>query len=118
MYSEGILYEDSKVPLLKSDGTWALTLENALNSENGPVHPRTEEGYQYESYLRMLLTAVTEETILLRAMDLIQINMKYLYNGTFRLKDYYTGLQFTLKINGQVHEYDESFERPQRELSG
>ncbi len=115
-----LLYEDEKVPLLKSDRTWALTLENAMEAGEGAVRPEVMEGYAYESYLRILLSLISEETRLLRAMDLIQINMKYLYSGTFRLKDYYAGLAFTLHVNGKDYEFEECYDRtkPEGQLSG
>ncbi len=113
-----LLYEDDTVPLLKNDSTWALTLENAMDTQEGPVHPAVKEGYAYESYLRVLMNLVSEETRLLRAMDLIQINMKYLYDGAFRLKDYYAGLQFVLQVNGKEHKFEECYERQKGELSG
>ena len=54
-------------------------------------------------------------------MDLIQINMKYLYCDYFLLKDYYTGLKFTMNVNGVEHEFEETYERasePEGQLSG
>jgi len=115
-----LLYEDEKVPLLKTDRTWALTLENAMESEAGAVRPEGMEGYTYEAYLRLLLGLISEETRLLRTMDLIQINMKYLYRGTFRLKDYYAGLKFTMRINRKDYEFEECYDRTKQEgqLSG
>lgn len=113
-----LLYAGEKVPFLKQDRNWALTLENAMNTQEGPVHPASVEGNTYEGYLRVLLSLLSEETRLLRVMDLIQINMKYLYDGAFRLEEYCTGLQFTLKVNGREYEFEESYERPERELSG
>ena len=128
-----ILEAGLPVPLLKRDLNWALTLENAVNasssnSENdtGPsdidfLAPPEMDGEEYESYLRVLLTAVPENTRILRAMDLIQINMKYLYCDYFLLKDYCTGLDFSLQVNGVKHEFSESYDRSQEEtgqLSG
>lgn len=106
-----LLYEDEKVPFLKSDSTWALTLENAMAASDGLIRPSVEEGYEYEEYIRVLLNLIPEETRILRAMDLIQINMKYLYDGAFRLKDYYTGLRYTLDVNGREYEFNECYAR-------
>lgn len=128
-----MLEAGQKVPLLKSDRTWALTLENAMNQEgaeeeSGPeasrkqyVAPSSMEGLHYGEYLRVFLSALPEETRILRAMDLIQINMKYLYCDYFLLKDYYTGLKFTMNVNGVEHEFEETYERasePEGQLSG
>lgn len=104
-----LLYEGEKVPFLKNDSTWTLTLENAMAASDGLIRPSVEDGYEYEEYIRVLLNLIPEETRILRAMDLIQINMKYLYDGAFRLKDYYTGLRYTLEVNGREYEFNECY---------
>lgn len=106
-----LLYEGEKVPFLKNDSTWALTLENAMEASDGLIRPSVEDGCEYEEYIRVLLNLIPEETRILRAMDLIQINMKYLYDGAFRLKDYYTGLRYTLEVNGREYEFNECYAR-------
>ena len=125
-----LLYNGYRVPLLKEDRNWALALENAAgvtemtgsaepeeNSQDKQelfIRPQVDEGADYEAYLRILLNTVPEETRILRAMDLIQINMKYLYCDYFRLKDYYTGLKFSLTVNGVKHEFEETYDRTAR----
>jgi hypothetical protein len=121
-----LLYDGKTVPLLKSSDTWALSLGNSLSgseAENGTgkryVLPKSLKGYGYEEYLRILLNVIPENLRYLRLMDLIQINMKYLYCDYFRLENYYAGLQYTLEVNGVLHEFEETYERePKRELSG
>jgi len=120
-----ILEAGQTVPLTKSEATWALTLENAMASaEESPadgaagidfIAPPVMEGQNYGEYLRMLLSAVPEKTRILRAMDLVQINMKYLYCDYFLLKDYYTGLSFSMEVNGVKHEFTETYERTEQE---
>jgi len=116
-----ILEAGQTVPLIKSEETWALTLENAMESARSDdsdeekgidfIEPPVLEGQNYEGYLRILLGAVPEKSRILRAMDLIQINMKYLYCDYFLLKDYCSGLQFTLEVNGVKHEFTEAYDR-------
>ena len=116
-----LLYDGKKVPLQKSDETWALTLEHAMerSSEEPYILPDREDGYGYEVYLRILMNTMSEETRILRAMDLIQINMKYLYCDYFRLENFYAGLSYTVKVNGGLHEFKETYEREQEgQLSG
>ncbi len=120
-----LLYDDKPVPLIKSDSSWAMTLENAMeqtsDSEKRYITPSVLEGESYEVYLRILLSSVPDRTRLLRVMDLIQINMKYLYCDYFLLEDYHTGLQFSMWVNGEEHEFKESYERTaekEGELSG
>ena len=52
---------------------------------------------------------MSEETKLLRVMDLIQVNMKYSYYGSFLLKDYHTGLDYEITVNGEKHEFKDSY---------
>ena len=125
-----ILYDGKPVSLLKGDRSWALSLENAVGTggladspdasdaseeEGGEtkryIRPQSMEGAQYEEYLRILMNTVPEETRILRAMDLIQINMKYLYSDYFRLEDYYVGLKFTMTVNDKEHTFEETYER-------
>ncbi len=116
-----ILYDKGTVPLLKKDCNWALSLENVFNS-NGEVKddkdsadkkryisPQTVEGEDYLSYLSLLLCGLTEQTKLLRIMDLIQINGKYLYCGSFLIKDYCFGLEYIIKVNGNEHKFKEIY---------
>ena len=42
-------------------------------------------------------------------MDIIQINMKYLYCGAFLLEDYYAGLGFSFRVNERVYEFNEDY---------
>lgn len=114
-----ILYNHKTVPLLKKDCNWALTLENVFNtegeviegqdSEQALVLPEVIEGEDYESYLKVLILGLTEETKLLRISDLIQINGKYLYCGSFLLKDYCSGLKYIIKTEGQEREFEEYY---------
>lgn len=102
-----ILYDNKTVPLLKKDCNWALSLEEMYDSEY--VVPDKLEGLNYSNYLRILLCGMTENTKLLRIMDLIQINMKYIYCDYFLIKDYYSGLTFDLCVNGKVYEFEDSY---------
>ena len=42
-------------------------------------------------------------------MDLIQINMKFLYNETFLMKDYSMGLEYLITVNGREYGFDEHY---------
>ena len=128
-----LLYDGEPVPLVKQDQNWALTLENAMGSAEGTVEdsskmgagqeneeggdkknyirPAVCEGADYEDYLRILVNTVPEKTRLYRIMDLIQINMKYLYCDYFLLADYYTGLRFSMQVAGVNHPFEENYER-------
>lgn len=118
-----ILYDEKTVPLLKNDSNWALSLENIANIEDDEaqseeskgiddayVMPLDMEGINYSNYLAVLLCGVPEDTKLLRIMDLIQINMKYIYCDYFLLKDYYCGLSFDLEVNGNVYQFEDEYQ--------
>ena len=111
-----LLYDGEKVPLIKGDDNWALSLENAVDyvsdktsgeldtaEDKKYVRPKSIEGQKYEDYLKTLLLAVPEKHKILRMMDLIQINMKYTYCGFFLMDDYYTGLEYEMEVNGKEH---------------
>lgn len=108
-----ILYDQKTVPLLKDDSDWALTLENVFSQDEQDeadyVLPQRVRGEDYHRYLGVLLCGMPEDTKLLRIMDLIQINMKYLYCDYFLLKDYNSGLNFQMTVNGETHEFEEHY---------
>lgn len=114
-----ILIDNKPVRFMKYDENWAVSLENVINmlfgeeeaeDENtGYIRPKQMEGMKYEDYLRILVGIVPEETRILRMMDIIQINMKYLYCGGFLLEDYYTGLDFIFRVNGRNYEFHEDY---------
>ena len=120
-----ILYDKKPVALLKADRNWALSLENAVgqagSEENTDsetkkyIRPESMEGADYEDYLRILMNTVPERIRLLRAMDLIQINMKYLYCDYFRIQDYYVGLRYNFIVNNKEHLFEETYERKEEE---
>lgn len=118
-----LLYDNKKVPVIKTDSTWAISLDTVLNKKfnqeksgnesvenaRGYVEPEVISGLSYDEYLNILLNVVPEKTRLLRIMDLIQINMKYLYWDGFVLDEYYTGLDYSLTVNGKKHDFKETY---------
>ncbi len=121
-----LLYAGREVPLIKKDENWAISLKSVLAAEygcdasgndaspsgsegKGYILPPKVEGRSYEDYLRIFVTALPKETKKLRILDLIQINMKYLYCEYFLISDYHTGLRYSIEINGKKHEFDEKY---------
>ena len=114
-----ILYDNKQVTLLKDDHNWALSLENVFkigqegellqNEEVNYILPQNVEGIVYSDYLKLLLYGMPEETKLLRIMDLIQINLKYIYVDYFLVKDYYCGFSYNLKVNDVTYEFEEKY---------
>lgn len=115
------------VALRKKDENWAISLENVLAAEfSGDneeeedktpkqkepfIRPQSTAGQSYEDYLKLLTAALPQEIRALRMMDLMQINFKYLYNGSFLLRDYYTGLDYRLRVNGKTYGFTETYDR-------
>lgn len=115
-----ILYDNKAVALLKDDLNWALSIENVFDiDENGQVFtkeekesyilPQKTEGILYSDYLRLLLQGVPEKTKLLRILDLIQINAKYLYRDYFLVRDCHCGLTYSFNVNGDRYEFDDEY---------
>ena len=44
-----------------------------------------------------------------RLLSFCRPYMKYLYCDYFLIKDYYTGLNFSMKVNGVDHEFEEFY---------
>ena len=113
------------VALRKKDENWAISLENVLATEFSDktedesqakqeetfIRPQNTAGQSYDDYLKLLIAALPQKIRALRMMDLIQINLKYLYNGSFLLRDYYTGLHYQLLVNGKTYEFTETYDR-------
>ena len=107
-----ILEAGERVPLIKQgNGGGEEAGEPADPLQSGFIRPQTIEGQSYEAYLKIFVAALPQETRVLRMMDLMQINLKYLYNESFLLADYYTGLHYTLRINGKAYEFTETYDK-------
>ena len=60
------------MPLVKDVDSWKTQLSN-LRADTGIS---TEKGVNYEEYLRILLLGVSEQKLLMRIMDMIEINLR------------------------------------------
>ena len=73
-----ILLDDGKVPLLKNEGAWALSIENlgriteVLKEGAG----NSGEGLSYDEYLRILLNMGFVSSQKMRALDMIQAELQ------------------------------------------
>lgn len=76
-YIEGIadvkaLLSGGRVPLVKDSSSWKTPLSD-LRADTGIS---TEKGADYEEYLRILLMSVPEQELVMRIMDVIEVNLR------------------------------------------
>ena len=100
-----------KVPVMKTEGTWALTLENAyqFGDGKGRIKPAVSEGLVYKDYLRLYLIMLGREKKLGRMMDLIQLNLRGDYYSGFRIRDFNTAFIFEADYGGKRYTYEERY---------
>ncbi len=100
------LDKGEKVPVIKDPASWKTDIHGKVKTENGS---KAERGYDYEGYLKVLLTSLKKEVRLTRMMDLIQINLQGTYSEDFYIKDCYRGFKFEAQVNGRKMKYDEKY---------
>lgn len=81
------LFDGGKVPLVKSEADWQLSLENLAELLNGldSVRRGSEDGMSYEDYLQVLLLGVSREEKITRAMDMIELCVREKGRKNFRM---------------------------------
>ena len=129
------LYNDRRVPVLKTPQQWKTDLGTVLDSkklrkdlDDSSKDLLTEnrsgmdeigtgiktvsqfkDGLNYDEYLMVMILAMNDNTRLLRIMDLVQINMKFRYYKDFNLMEYYTGTRFTIDEGIRSHVFEETY---------
>ena len=105
-----LLINGHRVPAVKTPDMWAVDLESVINNvETECIFTGKEKGENYNDYLRMFLSATDEELLLFRMMDLIQINMKYLYYRDFSMNECYGGVNISFTVNGENYEMEKIY---------
>ena len=94
------LEKGGRVPLIKTNEDWKLSLESVLedNHEDLAGNNENDEGLSYRDYLLLFLCFKNKEVILIRAMDLIQLNIQGNYNEDFNLSRCYFGFSYRYSI--------------------
>ena len=92
-YAEAImdlrtLLSGGKVPLVKNGDDWKISLSGLMQlgtPQDDGMNARTDaqEGLAYKEYLRMLLFLESQEELGMRALDLIEQNLKTCYGQNF-----------------------------------
>lgn len=76
------LLEGGKVPLVKSDSTWTLSLTELSEIGQDQINQCAQEaddesGWSYEDYLRLLLQGVSQEKKYVRMLNLMEVNIRH-----------------------------------------
>lgn len=100
------LDEGDKVPVFKNPASWKTDIYGKVSTGEDAYEG---SGYDYEDYLKILLTSLKKEVRLTRMMDLIQINLQGTYSEDFYIKDCYRGFKFEAQVNGRKMKYDEEY---------
>lgn len=86
-----VLLKGQKVPYVKSEESWQLSLSGLMKlKENGSINDgkNCSDGISYKEYLRMILFLEKKEKISMRALDMIEQNMKKKYGLDFFRADF------------------------------
>ncbi|MGL4483955.1 MAG: DUF5702 domain-containing protein, partial [Anaerovoracaceae bacterium] len=109
-----LLENNKKVPIYKTNETWALDLETVAknlekNKENPYVDNNADIGFTYQDYLQFFLFFEDREVKLHRIMDLIQINFQGKHDREFLIKEHNFGFDFKALVNKREYIYEEKY---------
>lgn len=105
-----LLTNGRTVQFIKTKESWAIDIDSVLNNTADKyIDTGCETGNEYKDYLRCFLLLMSEDKMIVRTMDLIQINMKYLYYGDFLLREYNAGCDMKLYVNGKDYEFTSKY---------
>lgn len=96
-----ILLDGNKVPLTKSDSSWNTPLSQLISftSYLGNYNS-SQEGMEYEDYLKFFITTKNETDLLMRFMDLCEMDLRYLTgNSDFSIDQCVVMLQGTTSVS-------------------
>ena len=126
------LYDNERVPVIKSAGQWKTGLGSVLDSDS--VRKKLDDeakqlldenrediesmdredhsgniftdGLNYDEHLMLMILALKKDVRLLRIIDLVQINMRIRHYRDFNLMEYMTGVRYTIKANGRDYYFE------------
>lgn len=99
------LLRGNKVKLIKTEQDWNLSLTGIYNMES--KNNKNNSGLNYQDYLRYFLFTQDKETLILRILDLIEMNVNSKYNSDFRISKSIVGI--TINSEYQVKTLFTSF---------
>ena len=98
-------YEDE----LKELHDYEKDPDRMLKKNKPVIRPAEDRGLDYEQYLRILLFFKDEPQTVLRALDLIQINVRKDHDGAFLIGEQSTGISMEVKANGRNFQQDKTY---------
>lgn len=104
-YAEGILdvrdlFSGKKVPMMKDDNTWTLSLNGILGlTRDTPSNNTDEDGLTYDEYIDIILMFSDPFVTYFRTMDLIQLDMCENINAEFRMYSCICGASINFDFN-------------------
>lgn len=96
-----VLLAGEKVSLAKSAENWKTSLANLGQvATMDPKQMADTSGITYEEYLQMMLLIANQEELSMRALDLIEIQIKHMTgNASFKMDHCVSMLETTVEIN-------------------
>lgn len=105
-----LLWQGYKVPIIKDKSSWAIDLDSAVEGITGKtIIPDTSKGYDYRDYLNILLFFQDSSAKTARILDLIQINMRAVYDNDFIIREYCVGIDIKAEINNRDYSYEKKY---------
>lgn len=96
------LMKGKKVPLIKTDDNWNLSIEGLEGFLSGNAEFNDNaEGIDYDTYMLMLIMFMNNGEKIKRTMELIQFNMQDRYNDDFRLEDCLASAKVKIRYKGK-----------------
>ena len=106
-----LLIHGYRVQTIKTESSWAVDLASVLEKRQDDfIYTGIDEGQSYQDYLGLLLSVMDKQVRILRAMDLIQINFRWMYYEGFLLREYNGGITFTYQIHGRTGKVEMQYE--------
>ena len=100
LYDVKTLLAGGKIPLIKDKESWHCGLMSALKGEAEDGSEEEGKGLAYRDYLRVLLMMTDTDTVTVRAMNMIEADIRLTPgNECFRLDACYGGVEALMKIN-------------------
>jgi len=113
LYDVEVLLSGGKIPLLKDDASWHYSMEGALRLDEEDKKETAREGLDYADYLRLFLVMKQEDEITLRAMDMVECDIRLTEgNEKFRMDNCYHRVKCKIRVGSAYgYEYEITRER-------